>query len=113
MNSASRRIGTYLYSLANASAPSIVRAPQLTMPSGNNAHGVDADRVDLPVLGIGHVEVDAGDAAQMSASVPAGAFHTPRVRVDARVEAGHRAGWPDRDLASVLDDFSRGKYTAL
>ena len=95
MNRAVRRTGTYFHSLACWSAPSRVRAPQTTVPK------IGKVRRQLTPSGLSppfsrSVSRD-GEAARRagSASVPAGAFQTPRVGVGAGVDPGQRAAGRD------------------
>ena len=79
MYSAVRRTGTYLYSSAAASAPRSVRAPHTTRPNTAKLR-----RQLTPCwLSRPHcrsVSPTVSPAVPLSdASVPAGAFHTPRV----------------------------------
>ena len=79
MKSAERRTGMYLYSSAAASAPRSVRAPQTTRPNtGKDAQAIDAERIEQTVFVVGHVRPADPATPFSAASIPAGAFHTPR-----------------------------------
>ena len=79
MNRARRRMGTYLYSSANALAPRRVRAPQTTLPS--------TGKVRRQLTPIGFSSPFSSSVSLtfspwmplIAASSPAGAFHTPRL----------------------------------
>ena len=58
-----------------------------------------AERVELAVLGVGQRDREARPRRSALASLPAGAFHTPRVRVGAGVDAGDEAARRERRAA--------------
>ena len=68
----------YLYSLAKSSSPSIVRAPQLTMPFGKIRMVFIALGFKVPFSPSENLCLSP-TTPRRSASVPAGAFQTPRV----------------------------------
>ena len=73
-----RRMGTYLFSLPKASSPSMVRAPQTTMPAGKTRIVLTALGFITPFSGSENLRLTP-TTPRMSASAPAGAFQTPRV----------------------------------
>src|SRR6516162_2776322 len=79
MNSAVRRTGTYFHWLASASAPTSVRAPHSTEPYTGNVlkqFSPSGFRTPFSASVILYTRLWTPDSV---ASVPAGAFHTPRV----------------------------------
>ena len=73
-----RRTGTYFHSLASWSAPSSVRAPHETLPNtGKVRRQLMPSGLSAPFSA--SVSSAVRLAPRSAASVPAGAFHTPRV----------------------------------
>ncbi|CAM5615253.1 hypothetical protein RLIN73S_03768 [Rhodanobacter lindaniclasticus] len=113
--SASRRTGTYLYSSASRSAPRSVREPHATGPtSGKLRRQFTPSGLSMPFSA--SLSGTAKPCTPFSAaSMPAGAFHTPRwVSVRAITPATMPQGtkvssWPWRFGS---DSITRGKYSA-
>ena len=79
MKSASRRTGMYFHSLPKSSSPSIVRAPQLTMPVAGTCAAQLMPRGLSTPFSPSEKTSSSPAMPRRSASVPAGAFQTPRV----------------------------------
>src|SRR6516225_2288742 len=78
MNSAVRRTGMYFHCDPTSSAPSQVRAPQITGPyNGSDRRQLTANGLALP-LTLSSTWSDKLAMPEMPTAVPAGAFHTPR-----------------------------------
>ena len=108
INSASRRTGTYFHWLAATSAPSSVRAPQaIVAVDRERAQAVEPERVEHAVLGVGQPVLELGRRRASRASVPAGAFHTPRCAVGAGDQPGHGAAGANSARPEVVERVRR------
>ena len=91
MKSVVLRTGMYLYSLARSSAPSSVRGTPHDVPvDGKSAKAVDAEDVEVAVLGVGQGDFERLDAENPD-SGPGGGLPDSPIFVGLGVKSSHRA----------------------